>query len=99
MQCPIPYTSNRAEREWSQHIESTCKDVECTFGMLKGRFRALKVPCRYANKDELDNVWWTCCILHNWLLVYDGLDQWDHGVQWQFDDGLNEDCEEVIAED
>eukprot|EP00961_Rhodomonas_salina_P007305 98627-Rhodomonas_salina.2 len=88
MQCPVSYASSKVEKEWSRHIESMRKDVECTFGMLKGLFRILKVPCRYENKECVDNVWWTCCILHNWLLSYDGLYRMEHGMQWAGADGL-----------
>lgn len=30
-------------KRWSKCVESNRKDVECTFGILKGRFRILKV--------------------------------------------------------
>ena len=53
------------------------KDVECTFGILKGRWRILKVPMPFHTKREVDNVFFTCCALHNMLLEHDGkLDQW-----------------------
>ena len=51
------------------------KDVECTFGILKGRFRILKTLMLYQHKDQIDNVFWTACILHNMLLMHDGLDK------------------------
>ena len=58
------------------------KDVECTFGILKGRWRILKVGVSlYGNKrglDTVDNTWKTCCALHNMLLEEDGLD-WSMG--------------------
>jgi hypothetical protein len=33
---PFKTSSNRDEAQWSQWLESMCKDVECTFGILKG---------------------------------------------------------------
>ena len=60
---------------------------ECTFGILKGRWRILKTGVRLHSTQSVDRVWLTCCALHNWLLEIDGLDKpWD-GVnvtsQWE----------------
>ena len=53
-------------------------DVECTFGILKGRWRILKSGIRIHGVTEQPNkVWLTCCAFHNMLLDIDGLDlQW-----------------------
>lgn len=52
--------------------------LECTFGILKGRWRILKTGVRLHSTESVDRVWLTCCALHNWLLEIDGLDQpWD----------------------
>ena len=57
------------------------KDVECTFGILKGRWRILKSGVRLHGVDAVDSVWFTCCALHNWLLEVDGLtEEWVGGV-------------------
>ena len=65
------------KRSWCKWMESVRKDVECTFGMLKGRWRILKVPMPFHTKREVDNVFFTCCALDNMLLEHDGkLDQW-----------------------
>ena len=54
------------------------KDVECAFGILKGRFRILKAGVRLHSIRSVDMVWLTCCALHNMLLEVDGLDEpWD----------------------
>jgi len=34
---PMKMTSAVAETRWSQWLESMRKDVECTYGILKGR--------------------------------------------------------------
>jgi hypothetical protein len=47
------------------------KDVECTFGILKGRWRILKTGIRVHNTEVSDNIWMTCCALHN-ILREDG---------------------------
>jgi hypothetical protein len=63
------------------------KDVECTFGILKGRWRILKSGIRLQGVDAVDNIWLTCCALHNWLLEIDGLNaEWSEvsiaGSDW-----------------
>ena len=56
------------------------KDVECTFGILKGRWRILKAGIRLHGVKAADKIWKTCCALHNWLLDIDGLlANWQHG--------------------
>jgi hypothetical protein len=50
-----------------------CKDVKCTFGILKGRWRILKAGVRIHGVDGVDDVWLACCELHYWLLDIDGL--------------------------
>ena len=42
---------------------------------------------------KADNIWFTCCALHNWLLDVDGLGaQWTEGVQgdWEGSWGLHD---------
>ena len=57
------------------------KDVECIFGILKGRWRILKTGVQVYGVDKVDDVWMTCCGLHNWLLEIDGISgQWEDGV-------------------
>ena len=68
----------RDEIRWSEWLESMRKDVECTFGILKGRWRVLKTGIRLHSTESADNIWCTCCALHNMLLEVDGLDKpWD----------------------
>ena len=43
---PTKVTADCKEIRWSQWLESLCKDVECTFGILKGRWRILKTGIR-----------------------------------------------------
>jgi hypothetical protein len=54
---PIKTTSSRTELRSSSWLESMRKDVECTFGILKGRWRILKTGIR---------------LTYNWLLETDG---------------------------
>ena len=54
------------------------KDVECAFGILKGRWGILKTSVCLQSTQAVDQVWLTCCAFHNMLLEIDGLDdQWD----------------------
>ncbi|CAJ1928020.1 unnamed protein product [Cylindrotheca closterium] len=50
------------------------KDVEYTFGVMKGRFRILKTGIPLHGIEVCDRIWLTCCALHNFLLEEDGLD-------------------------
>jgi hypothetical protein len=78
---PLSVTNKIDETRWSRWVESMRKDVECTFGILKGRWRILKMGVRVYGVNKVDDIWLTCCALHNWLLDIDGLsDQWNDGV-------------------
>jgi hypothetical protein len=83
---PNKVSRDRREKRWSEWIESMRKDVECTFGILKGRWRILKTGIRLHGTKPADKIFKTCCALHNWLLEIDGLDdEWERGVasEWQ----------------
>ena len=74
-------TTSLKEHWWFEWIESMRKDIECTFGILKGRWRILKSDTRVHGHKATDMVWKICRALHNWLLDIDGLDkQWMEGV-------------------
>lgn len=56
--------------------------------LKKGRFRCLKLPIYYQDKKSIDNMFFTCCILHNMLLTNDGYDKkWEDDVNWAGQDG------------
>jgi hypothetical protein len=84
MQCAMKHTSKHKEAMWSNWVESVRKDVECVFGILKGRFRCLKLPLFYQEKAAIGSIFFTCCILHNILLNVDGYDvRREQNVNWQ----------------
>lgn len=86
LQCPIRWSSVVEEKRWSRWLESLRKDVECTFGILKGRFRILKCGIRMQKRELLHNTFITCCVIHNMLLDEDGLEEgWD-GINGCHDD-------------
>ena len=79
-----------AEALWSGRLESVRKDVECFFGYLKGRFRILKMGILYRDEEDIHNVFFTCCILHNMLHAHDGLDELEPETHWAGADGQHE---------
>jgi len=80
---PFKLTSLEEKRRWSQWLELLRKDVECTFGILKGRWHILKTGIRLEGVEVANNIFKTCCALHNWLLEIDGLDREWKGVNGQ----------------
>ena len=106
---PLSVTNKIDETRWSRWVESMRKDVECTFGILKSRWRILKTGVRVYGVDKVDEIeiWLTYCALHNWLLDIDRISsQWKDVVlvsNWdgelgQMDfDGLYESIPNLIA--
>ncbi len=72
---PFGVTNKVNEIHWSKWLESMCKDVECTFGILKARWRILKAGVRIHGVNSVDYIWFTCCALHNWSLEIDGMNE------------------------
>lgn len=72
---------------WNCALESVRKDVECTFGIIKVRFRFFKNPIELHCEEYIDNAFFVCCIIHNMLLQYDHLDTlWTDEAYWQDED-------------
>jgi hypothetical protein len=79
---PYTDTTSMDEFRWSKWVESMQKDVECTFGILEGRWRILKTGIRLHKSEAVTQVWKTCCALHDWLLEVDGLNErWMNGIR------------------
>ncbi len=87
---PLKVTADEKEIRWSQWLESLRKDVECTFGILKVHWRILKTGIRLHGVEVADDIWMTCCALHNMLLAIDGLD-----TEWNGTIGMH-DSDDVI---
>ena len=78
---PFSSTKKIDKTRWSRWVESMRKKVECTYGILKGRWRILKTGVRVYSVDKVDDIRMTCCGLHNWLLEIDGISgRWENGV-------------------
>lgn len=71
LMCPYTYRSVKEEVYFSEYLESVRKDVECTFGILKARFRILRTGIEYHDMATVENIFKACCILHNMILRYD----------------------------
>jgi hypothetical protein len=78
----VKISVDRQEIRWSEWLENVRKDVECTFGILKGHWHILKTGICLHGVDIVDKMWKTCCALHNMLLEVDGLDvEWNGGIE------------------
>jgi hypothetical protein len=58
--------------KYGRVITAARKDIECTFGSLKQRSEFLKNWNNLRRKESIDDVFTTCCILHNLNLKKDG---------------------------
>ena len=97
--CTVPPGTDCTTYElirFSEWLESMRKDVECTFGIMKGRFCLLRYGVRFQSIVLCDQLWLTCCALHNMLLFVDGLDKnWDEGVKSSWEQSHNKDSQKV----
>ena len=84
LKAPMKHASDLWSARWSCNLESVRKDVEACFCILKMRWRILKNPIKSHNQTQIDNVFFTCCIiLNNILLRYDNLDlKWTE-LEWK----------------
>ena len=83
--CTVPPNNNATRYDtirFSEWLESMRKDVECLFGIMKGRFCILRNGFRFHTIQDCDRMWLTCCALHNMLLDVDGLHKnWESGTR------------------
>ncbi len=54
---PFGNSNDINEIRWSKWLESMRKDVEYTFGILKGRWRMLKSGLHISGVDSVDYIW------------------------------------------
>ena len=79
LMCGAKHTARTGLTMWSVRLEETRKDIERVFGMLKKRFRALKVPILIQDAAVVNNLWITCCTFHNICLDCDTQFRKDEG--------------------
>ena len=56
-------------------LESLRRDVECLFGELKQEFAVLKYGTRFNDLALMDNIFLTCCAIHNQRKTLAGLNE------------------------
>lgn len=85
---PFPSGCSIEEKRWSEWLESVRKDIECTFGILKARFRLFMMAIQFHYFADIDNAWKTALILHNMLITYAGNDlaDWEKNLNWAYID-------------
>ncbi|CAM9886393.1 unnamed protein product, partial [Ascophyllum nodosum] len=66
----------------SRRVESVRKDIECCFGIIKGRWRLFKGGILFNTREKIDNAWFTACILHNMLHKVKRLDEMEEDADW-----------------
>jgi hypothetical protein len=81
---PQHYRMTEQEVNFNEWLESVRKDVECTFGILKTRFRFLRNGVRYHDIGVIESAMHCACTLHNMILTSDGHDtysKWED-IDW-----------------
>lgn len=71
---PSKYSETIEEQNWSEMLESLRKDVEKFYGELKQEFAILKYGVRFNCLDNVDDIFQTCCAMHNQRKVTRGFD-------------------------
>ena len=67
--CPYSKANNATpEGFFSTNLESVRKDVECTFGILKKRWKVLNHGFKQRDIVKCEQIFIACCVLHNFLL-------------------------------
>jgi hypothetical protein len=74
LMCPKAWPVQMKDVKWSEWLESCRKDVECTFGIIKARWRWLRSPILFKSMDLIGDAMRTACIFHNVLLTWDHLE-------------------------
>ena len=91
--CTVPPDNNATRYDFirfSEWLESMRKDVECLFGIMKGRFAILRYGFRFQSIVDCDKMWLSCCSLHNMLHEIDGLHlNWEDGVRPDWERSYN----------
>jgi hypothetical protein len=71
-----PYKNgcNIHQKIFSEMLESVRKDIECTFGIIKQRFRLFLNNIQFHKFEVIENAWKTAVMLHNMLIIYNAKD-------------------------
>ncbi|XP_071687149.1 uncharacterized protein [Rutidosis leptorrhynchoides] len=63
---------NEQRKKFKRFQESARKDIECTFGVLQGRFAMLKIPKRFMDFNKIKKHMYACVVLHNMIQENNG---------------------------
>ena len=74
MMAPSKRAADVQDYNWSEMLESLRKDIECLFGMMKQEFAILKYGRRFNSLEVMDEIFLTCCAIHNQRRVIAGTD-------------------------
>ena len=67
--------------------------MECTFGVLKKRFKALKNALLIESKEDINTLFFAACVFHNMLHAHDGrYERWG-------EDGSVDEADEIDEEE
>ena len=81
---PYPIGCSVEEKRYSEWLESVRKDIECTFGLIKMRFRLFLSQIQFHKFKDIEYAWKAAVMLHNLLITYDGndLSEWERNLDW-----------------
>ena len=71
---PSKVAQSPEDSNWSEMLESLRKDIECLFGQMKQEFAILKYGSRFNSLELMDDIFLTCCTIHNQRKILAGLD-------------------------
>ena len=71
---PSKIAKGEADFNWSEMLESLRKDIECLFGQMKQEFAILKYGSRFNSLELMDDIFLTCCTIHNQRKMIAGMD-------------------------
>ena len=99
--CPQNQRCDTSSVYWSELVESVRKDIECVFGILKATFRILRSYRTFKHPSTMEAIFQCCCILHNMLLVHDGLDtKYNDECFWnKLNPIIEEEIDEIVLDE
>ena len=89
MMGPSKRPADENDYNWTEMLESLRKDVECLFGELKQEFGILKYGSRFNDLALMDNIFLTCCAIHNQRKVLAEMNE-----MWNVDDVITPDIDD-----
>lgn len=87
------FSNDEKEKRFIKKHEGFRKNVECCFGVLKGKWRIIDTPCRLRNPNEMCTILQACIILHN-MCVEDRLENNEYTI---LDNNLDTEAAKLAA--